>query len=55
MFHTITILVPPPSEQVLRDGADQAGLLDMEVFDEVETVGKALLDRLTVSVIFPDG
>lgn len=43
------------AERVLRDSPDQAGLLDMEAFEEVETVGKTLLDRLTVPVIFPDG
>lgn len=51
-FHTITLSSPP---QVLRESPDQAGLLDVDVFEEVETVGKALLDRLTVPVIFPDG
>lgn len=43
------------AERVLKDGAEQAGELDVEVFEEVETVGKTLLDRLTVPVIFPDG
>ncbi|XP_072541512.1 SEC14 domain and spectrin repeat-containing protein 1 [Salminus brasiliensis] len=47
-FHTA-------AERVLKEGSEQAELLDMEVFEEVETVGKALLDRLTVPVIFPDG
>ncbi|XP_062862419.1 SEC14 domain and spectrin repeat-containing protein 1 [Trichomycterus rosablanca] len=47
-FHTA-------AERVLREIPDQAGLLDMEMFEEVETVGKTLLDRLTVPVIFPDG
>lgn len=70
MFHTITVLsrffffslsfsLPhssfPLSEQVLRDGPDQAELLDVEAFEEVDALGKALLDRLTVPVIFPDG
>uniref|UniRef100_A0AAY5EYE0 CRAL-TRIO domain-containing protein n=1 Tax=Electrophorus electricus TaxID=8005 RepID=A0AAY5EYE0_ELEEL len=36
-------------------GSEQVELLDSEVFEEVETVGKSLLDRLTVPVIFPDG
>uniref|UniRef100_A0A8C7MZJ5 SEC14 and spectrin domains 1 n=1 Tax=Oncorhynchus kisutch TaxID=8019 RepID=A0A8C7MZJ5_ONCKI len=29
--------------------------VEQETYEEVETVGKALLDRLTVPVIFPDG
>ena len=29
--------------------------VELEVYEEVETVGKGLLDRLTVPVIFPDG
>uniref|UniRef100_A0AAR2M2K7 CRAL-TRIO domain-containing protein n=1 Tax=Pygocentrus nattereri TaxID=42514 RepID=A0AAR2M2K7_PYGNA len=36
-------------------GSEPGELLDVEVFEEVETVGKALLDRLTIPVIFPDG
>ncbi|KAI4887775.1 hypothetical protein NFI96_017516, partial [Prochilodus magdalenae] len=47
-FHTA-------AERVLKEGSGQVELLDVEVFEEVETVGKALLDRLTVPVIFPDG
>ncbi|XP_036433320.1 SEC14 domain and spectrin repeat-containing protein 1 isoform X2 [Colossoma macropomum] len=47
-FHTA-------ADRVLKEGSEQGELLDVEVFEEVETVGKALLDRLTVPVIFPDG
>jgi len=28
---------------------------EMEQFDEIEAVGKSLLDRLTVPVVYPDG
>lgn len=28
---------------------------DEEQFDEIEAVGKSLLDRLTVPVVYPDG
>uniref|UniRef100_W5L6D9 SEC14 and spectrin domains 1 n=1 Tax=Astyanax mexicanus TaxID=7994 RepID=W5L6D9_ASTMX len=47
-FHTA-------AERVLKEGCEQVEVLEVEVFEEVETVGKALLDRLTVPVIFPDG
>ncbi|KAL6484283.1 hypothetical protein MHYP_G00063280 [Metynnis hypsauchen] len=47
-FHTA-------ADRVLKEGSEPGELLDVEVFEEVETVGKALLDRLTVPVIFPDG
>ncbi|TRY92242.1 hypothetical protein DNTS_029080 [Danionella cerebrum] len=44
------------AEKMLRESADLAEvMLDPEVYEEVETHGKALLDRLTVPVIFPDG
>ncbi|XP_076858433.1 SEC14 domain and spectrin repeat-containing protein 1 isoform X1 [Brachyhypopomus gauderio] len=43
------------AQRVLREGSEQPELLDSEVFEEVETAGKGLLDRLTVPVIFPDG
>ncbi|XP_017566094.2 SEC14 domain and spectrin repeat-containing protein 1 isoform X1 [Pygocentrus nattereri] len=47
-FHTA-------ADRVLKEGSEPGELLDVEVFEEVETVGKALLDRLTIPVIFPDG
>lgn len=51
-FHTA-------AEKVLVQASPEQGDLPVEVeqetYEEVETVGKALLDRLTVPVIFPDG
>ncbi|CDQ65436.1 unnamed protein product [Oncorhynchus mykiss] len=51
-FHTA-------AEKVLVQASPDQGDLPVEVeqetYEEVETVGKALLDRLTVPVIFPDG
>ncbi|XP_030643100.1 SEC14 domain and spectrin repeat-containing protein 1 [Chanos chanos] len=48
-FHTAT-------EKVLRESPEPADFtLEPEVCEEVETVGKSLLERLTVPVIFPDG
>ncbi|XP_059418437.1 SEC14 domain and spectrin repeat-containing protein 1 [Carassius carassius] len=48
-FHTA-------AEKILRESAELAELMvDLEAYEEVETVGKGLLDRLTVPVIFPDG
>ncbi|CAB1328727.1 unnamed protein product [Coregonus sp. 'balchen'] len=51
-FHTA-------AEKVLVQASPEQGDLRVEVeqetYEEVETVGKALLDRLTVPVIFPDG
>ncbi|KTG47509.1 hypothetical protein cypCar_00005841 [Cyprinus carpio] len=42
--------------QILRESPELAELMvDVEAYEEVETVGKGLLDRLTVPVIFPDG
>ncbi|XP_051565075.1 SEC14 domain and spectrin repeat-containing protein 1 [Myxocyprinus asiaticus] len=44
------------ADKILRESPDLAELMvDVEAYEEVETVGKALLDRLTVPVIFPDG
>ncbi|KTG35816.1 hypothetical protein cypCar_00045838, partial [Cyprinus carpio] len=41
---------------ILRESPELAELMvDVEAYEEVETVGKGLLDRLTVPVIFPDG
>ncbi|XP_059356496.1 SEC14 domain and spectrin repeat-containing protein 1-like [Carassius carassius] len=48
-FHTA-------AEKILRESPESAELMvDVEPYEEVETVGKGLLDRLTVPVIFPDG
>ncbi|XP_051998469.1 SEC14 domain and spectrin repeat-containing protein 1 [Xyrauchen texanus] len=48
-FHTA-------ADKILSESPDLAELMvDVEIYEEVETVGKALLDRLTVPVIFPDG
>lgn len=45
-----------PCLQILRESPELAELMvDVEAYEEVETVGKGLLDRLTVPVIFPDG
>lgn len=42
--------------QILQECPDQPeSINDMEQFDEIETVGKSLLDRLTVPVVYPDG
>lgn len=48
-FHTA-------AEKILRESPELAEMMvDVEAYEELETVGKALLDRLTVPVIFPDG
>uniref|UniRef100_A0A673GN10 CRAL-TRIO domain-containing protein n=2 Tax=Sinocyclocheilus rhinocerous TaxID=307959 RepID=A0A673GN10_9TELE len=48
-FHTA-------AEKILRESPELAEqMVDVEAYEEVETVGKGLLDRLTVPVIFPDG
>uniref|UniRef100_A0A8C1SG44 SEC14 and spectrin domains 1 n=1 Tax=Cyprinus carpio TaxID=7962 RepID=A0A8C1SG44_CYPCA len=48
-FHTA-------AEKILRESPELAELMvDVEAYEEVEMVGKGLLDRLTVPVIFPDG
>lgn len=45
-----------PLLQILQESPDlPESVLDFEQFDEVEAVGKSLLDRLTVPVIYPDG
>ncbi|XP_056145238.1 SEC14 domain and spectrin repeat-containing protein 1 [Lampris incognitus] len=44
-FHTA-------AERVLQE---EDGPAEEEVFEEVDTVGKTLLDRLAIPVIFPDG
>ncbi|XP_064800474.1 SEC14 domain and spectrin repeat-containing protein 1 isoform X1 [Oncorhynchus masou masou] len=51
-FHTAAekVLVQASPEQ-----GDLPVELEQETYEDVETVGKALLDRLTVPVIFPDG
>ncbi|XP_018417114.1 PREDICTED: SEC14 domain and spectrin repeat-containing protein 1 [Nanorana parkeri] len=44
------------AEKILQESPDlPESVLDFEQFDEVEAVGKSLLDRLTVPVIYPDG
>ncbi|XP_055071465.2 SEC14 domain and spectrin repeat-containing protein 1 [Misgurnus anguillicaudatus] len=48
-FHTA-------AEKVLRESPELAEMMvDVEAYEELDTMGKALLDRLTVPVIFPDG
>ncbi|XP_041940075.1 SEC14 domain and spectrin repeat-containing protein 1 [Alosa sapidissima] len=49
-FHT-------SAENLLKESPEQAELmvLDLESCEEVVVLGKSLLDRLTVPVIFPDG
>ncbi|XP_052422214.1 SEC14 domain and spectrin repeat-containing protein 1-like [Carassius gibelio] len=47
-FHTA-------AEKILRESPESAELMVDVAYEEVETVGKGLLDRLTVPVIFPDG
>lgn len=42
--------------QILQDCPEEPEAInDEEQFDEVEAVGKSLLDRLTVPVVYPDG
>lgn len=42
--------------QVLQECPDESeSIYDQEQFDEIEAVGKSLLDRLTVPVVYPDG
>ncbi|CAH2305855.1 SEC14 domain and spectrin repeat-containing 1 isoform X1 [Pelobates cultripes] len=44
------------AEKILQDCPDlPESVMDFEQFDEVEAIGKSLLDRLTVPVIYPDG
>ncbi|XP_061464304.1 SEC14 domain and spectrin repeat-containing protein 1 isoform X2 [Rhineura floridana] len=44
------------AEKVLQECPDQPDFInDQEQFDEIEAVGKSLLDRLTVPVVYPDG
>ncbi|KFV97177.1 SEC14 domain and spectrin repeat-containing protein 1, partial [Fulmarus glacialis] len=44
------------AEKILQECPEQPEAFnEMEQFDEVETVGKSLLDRLTVPVVYPDG
>ncbi|KAG2459079.1 SESD1 protein, partial [Polypterus senegalus] len=48
-FHTA-------AEKILKECPEQTEeSVDLEVYEDVETVGRSLLDRLTVPVIFPDG
>ncbi|KAM4608297.1 SEC14 domain and spectrin repeat-containing protein 1 [Polymixia lowei] len=48
----LTLAFHTAAEKVLQE-EEQAG--GEELFEEVDTVGKTLLDRLTIPVIFPDG
>ncbi|MEE6489806.1 hypothetical protein FKM82_015682 [Ascaphus truei] len=44
------------AEKILQECPElPESVMDFEQFDEVEAVGKSLLDRLTVPVIYPDG
>uniref|UniRef100_A0A8C5L7V4 SEC14 and spectrin domains 1 n=1 Tax=Jaculus jaculus TaxID=51337 RepID=A0A8C5L7V4_JACJA len=44
------------AEKILQDCPDEPEALnDEDQFDEIEAVGKSLLDRLTVPVVYPDG
>ncbi|KAG8559474.1 hypothetical protein GDO81_017350 [Engystomops pustulosus] len=44
------------AEKILQENPDLSeSVLDFEQFEEIEGVGKSLLDRLTVPVIYPDG
>lgn len=43
-------------QQILQECPEQPEAFnEMERFDEIEAVGKSLLDRLTVPVVYPDG
>ncbi|XP_036396374.1 SEC14 domain and spectrin repeat-containing protein 1 [Megalops cyprinoides] len=49
VFHTA-------AEKVLKENQEQGDVgVDFEAYQEVEAVGRSLLDRLTVPVVFPDG
>ncbi|RMC18500.1 hypothetical protein DUI87_04389 [Hirundo rustica rustica] len=44
------------AEKILQECPEQPEAFnDMDQFDEIEAVGKSLLDRLTVPVVYPDG
>lgn len=44
------------AEKILQECPEQPEAFnEMEQFDEIEAVGKSLLDRLTVPVVYPDG
>ncbi|KAL6036061.1 hypothetical protein STEG23_017982, partial [Scotinomys teguina] len=44
------------AEKILQDCPEEPeGINDEEQFEEIEAVGKSLLDRLTVPVVYPDG
>lgn len=44
------------AEKILQECPDQPEAFnEMDQFDEIEAVGKSLLDRLTVPVVYPDG
>ncbi|KAG9349460.1 hypothetical protein JZ751_027905 [Albula glossodonta] len=48
-FHTT-------AEKVLKEGSEQGDTgVSFEVYEEIEAIGRSLLDRLTVPVVFPDG
>ncbi|NWZ65895.1 SESD1 protein, partial [Acrocephalus arundinaceus] len=44
------------AEKILQECPEQPEAFnDLDQFDEIEAVGKSLLDRLTVPVVYPDG
>nr|XP_033801827.1 SEC14 domain and spectrin repeat-containing protein 1 [Geotrypetes seraphini] len=44
------------AEKILQEYPEQPEtIMEVEQFDEVEAVGKSLLDRLTIPVVYPDG
>nr|XP_006000883.1 PREDICTED: SEC14 domain and spectrin repeat-containing protein 1 [Latimeria chalumnae] len=44
------------AEKILKECPEQPEVCNsMETYEEVESVGKSLLDRLTVPVVYPDG
>lgn len=44
------------AEKILQECPEQPEAFnEMEQFDEIEAIGKSLLDRLTVPVVYPDG
>lgn len=42
--------------QILQDCPEEPEAMnDEEQFEEIEAIGKSLLDRLTIPVVYPDG
>lgn len=51
-----TLYFPTFLKQILQECPEQPEAFnEMDQFDEIEAVGKSLLDRLTVPVVYPDG